>query len=61
MSGRRQEDEVAGHGDVIEVRHLEHRQFLRAAAVTFEDAPRAALGVPQIQQGHAVFAEQSAR
>ena len=39
--------------------HLVHRQFLLALAIVGQDAAHAGVQVPQVQQGHAVLAEQT--
>src|SRR5690606_27198376 len=50
---------IACQRPAFQVRHLVYRQFLLAAAVVVENAGHATLRVPEVDQRHAVFAEQS--
>jgi hypothetical protein len=55
---RGQEDQVACHAPALEMRHLVDRQRLLAAAVAVEDAHGLGRRVPEIEQRHAVLAEE---
>ena len=55
----RQVGVAPGHGPAAQVRHLEHRQRLLAAAVAREHAARAALRMPQVDERDPVLAVES--
>ena len=50
---------MPGAGPAFQVGHLVDRQRLLAAAVAVEDAADPGLGMPEVEQGDAVLAEQA--